>query len=190
MENTYVACLNYNDPDKRLIMEDKFKYLDLKVKFCNGVKSKDRLTSIKEGHCKMIEWFLQSSKDYLLVFEDDVVIHKDFKNKFNQMMKKNKHCDLILLGYLTNTSNLTSLKDLWGTQCYCINREYATWFLDEYNFFDDNVGMDSLITKKGKDIYVVYPPLVIEDGKSIYELQCQQNFHDECHKFCMTEDFI
>ena len=137
----------------------------------------------------MIVNFINSDKKYLLAFEDDIMIDKNFVTKFNEFVDNNPTSDLILLGYLTNTSNLDSFETIWGCQSYCINREYATWFFNEYPFLKET-GMDSLITQLGSNRVIIYPPLVIEDGLSVYDHTGQQYFHDSCHKFCMNSNFI
>jgi len=76
--------------------------------------------------------------------------------------------------------------DIWGTQMYMISRENAKKILDKYyvGYLEKIVTDSSLtpfsadwtITKDGNRA-LLYPLLVIEDGKNIYDHIGQHNLH-------------
>jgi GR25 family glycosyltransferase involved in LPS biosynthesis len=76
--------------------------------------------------------------------------------------------------------------DIWGTQMYMISRENAKKILDKYyvgylekTVKDSNLipfSADWTITKDGNRA-LLYPLIVIEDGKQNYDHNGQHNFH-------------
>ena len=167
-----IYCLNFtNNPqeknDRRIKMEKKFDHFQLPVHFYSGVSSKDnricfvendnmrRTWSICYGHLDMMNHFVNhSNKDYMILCEDDIIIHKDFTKKLPlaiEIMKK-INLDILLLGYLCYKpadmySNFPEIKteystetfkvleyieDTWGTQMFIVTKNHAKKMLSKY----------------------------------------------------------
>jgi GR25 family glycosyltransferase involved in LPS biosynthesis len=77
-------------------------------------------------------------------------------------------------------------QETWGTQMYMISRKYAKQILDKYyvGYLEKTLEIpdqtpfsaDWTITKDGRRA-LIYPLLVVEDGKSVYTHWGQQQFH-------------
>lgn len=112
-------CLNYTDEpytknERRIEMERKFTQLNIPLWFYSGVTySDERIKNIHSslqhtwsicyGHLDMINHFLtNSNKEYAIICEDDILIHKDFANYLDYILDvfKKTSFDLLLLGYL------------------------------------------------------------------------------------------
>jgi GR25 family glycosyltransferase involved in LPS biosynthesis len=52
-----------------------------------GIMLKPQEISLSFKHLEAMRLFLDGEKDYMLVFEDDVILSHDFKNKFNSYVK-------------------------------------------------------------------------------------------------------
>ena len=167
-----IYCLSFtNNPEekneRRLQMEQKFDHFQLPVQFYSGVSSVDericfvenenmrRTWSICYGHLDMMNHFVNhSNKDYLILCEDDIIIHKDFTKKLPQaidVMKKH-NLDILLLGYLcsnpvdtySNFPEITTeyssetfkilqyIEDTWGTQMFMITRNHSKRMLSKF----------------------------------------------------------
>jgi GR25 family glycosyltransferase involved in LPS biosynthesis len=172
MDTHDIYCLNFTkNPEekneRRIEMENKFNHFDLPVFFYSGVKDTDdrirfvdnkhmqRTWSICYGHLDMMNHFVNNSeKEFIILCEDDIIIHKDFtKNlpKALNVMKTHK-LDILLLGYLcsnpvhtysnfpeilTEYSNdtfqiLEYIEDTWGAQMYILTRNKAKDMLSKY----------------------------------------------------------
>lgn len=195
-------CLNYNNEIRRKSMTERFNKLNLSVKMFNGVHHKDQSISILKGHLEMLTAFLASGSDYAIIMEDDVLITKDFNERLPNIIKdfEDLKLDILLLGYLINYTPSDNMKirdcyykyddHLWGTQCYVISRQFCKWFLFDYPLdVNCGVGIDSLITKFGNRA-MVFPPVIIEDGLTLYHCENQRRFHKSCYQFCNNETFI
>jgi GR25 family glycosyltransferase involved in LPS biosynthesis len=172
MDTHDIYCLNFTkNPEekneRRIEMENKFNHFDLPVFFYSGVKDTDdrirfvdnkhmqRTWSICYGHLDMMNHFVNNSeKEFIILCEDDIIIHKDFTMnlpKALNVMKTNK-LDILLLGYLcsnpvhtysnfpeilTEYSNdtfqiLEYIEDTWGAQMYILTRNKAKDMLSKY----------------------------------------------------------
>ena len=157
------------------------------------------------GHLDMIyQFYYQTDKPYGIFCEDDIYIHKDFKKSLDTIEKdlKKLQLDMLLIGYLVinNTGNNqklinvdTELKyytyndELWGAQMYLLSRSYAKTLLDKYSndylerrLIDNNMkpfSADWTITKDTKNRALLYPLIVVENGKKTYTHYGQQMFH-------------
>lgn len=220
MDKVEFYCLNFNNPERKERMKARFETLDISCNFYCGVGKDDerfeKITinlpySCMYGHLDMIYHFYHGTdKDYGIFCEDDILIHKDFKQYLPKIIDDFQilNLDVLLLGYLvTYKINGMNLKvnsdnedfsykyynvwnDIWGTQMYMLSRENAKRLLDKYaigyleQVIQDNsltpFSADHTITKEGKSA-LLYPLLVIEDGTTNYDHYGQKNFHYECY---------
>jgi GR25 family glycosyltransferase involved in LPS biosynthesis len=157
------------------------------------------------GHINMIhDFYYNKDKLYGIFCEDDIVIHKDFKNKLIDIISnfKNLKLDVLLLGYLMifNLSNNNYIDyenittnyykypdDLWGTQMYMLSRDSAKAILDIYydglSYIEMSLNKnlpplssDWTITKYGNRA-LYFPLLVIEDDLKNHTDYGQHHLH-------------
>jgi GR25 family glycosyltransferase involved in LPS biosynthesis len=217
-------CLNYNNSERRESMLQRFKTLDISCNFYDGVGGEDKRLegiplngcafSCMYGHLDMIyQFYHNTTKPFGIFCEDDILIHKDFKQSLSKIIEEFPvlKWDVLLLGYLITHNirdsyyygfdlipNQSSSKEefpynyysypneIWGAQMYMLTRDNAKNLLDEYHVgylektLRDNTltcfSSDYTITKNGNRM-LLYPLLVIEDGKKIYDHGGQQWFH-------------
>ena len=113
MINNYdIYCLSFNNLRRMTAMENRFKQLDIKCSFYDGVDSNDPRIfnnngfgawSCMLGHIDMIKNFYENSeKEYGIFCEDDIFIHKDFNKLIPDIIEDFKlmELDVLLLGYL------------------------------------------------------------------------------------------
>jgi GR25 family glycosyltransferase involved in LPS biosynthesis len=216
-------CLSFNENNK-FIMNERFNKLGIQCKLYSGVNHKDkrlqyalnsynkRQMSITYGHLDIInDYYKNSSKNYAIICEDDVMIHKNIK----QILKKVlidfnvMDLDILLLGYMlpykinndynTNYSLKKPISEnsLYkyhnypeyhsGTQMYMITKKYAKYILEKYNnlytIFDRRHIIDKLYIKEGNRA-LIYPMIAIEDDKQ------EDKYHKLCHKLHYNEWYI
>jgi len=114
MINNYdIYCLSFKNLKRREEMEYRFKELDIKSSFYDGVDSNDPrifnnnnnsiVWSYTLGHLDMIQNFYDNSeKEFGIFCEDDIFIHKDFYKLIPNIIEDFKlmELDVLLLGYL------------------------------------------------------------------------------------------
>lgn len=114
MINNYdIYCLSFNNLRRMTEMENRFKQLDIKCSFYDGVDSNDPrifnnnknsvVWSYTLGHLDMIRNFYDNSeKEFGIFCEDDIFIHKDFNKLIPNIIEDFKlmELDVLLLGYL------------------------------------------------------------------------------------------
>jgi len=164
MEKYKIYCLSFQNMERRMSMETRFQTLDVDYFIYDGVDMDDerihpdsckRLWSCMYGHLDMIEMFYKDdSVDYGIFCEDDIYIHKDFKQYMPQIIADFKYLnlDVLLLGYMITfkiqpESDGYHLKDenhksdftyhnynydTWGAQMYMLSKEHAKTLLDKY----------------------------------------------------------
>jgi GR25 family glycosyltransferase involved in LPS biosynthesis len=170
-----IYCLNYNNEVRKNKMEKIFNELGLDCFFYGGVDFSDeriskyddiihshtkKVWSCMYGHIDMIyKFYYNTDKEIGIFCEDDIYIHKDFKNHINNIIIdfNELKIDILLLGYLLpfklepsihywgfdkkNVNNIENNmynyysypNDVWGTQMYMLNRKYAKYILDKYS---------------------------------------------------------
>ena len=87
---------------------------------------------------------------------------------------------------------------VWGTQMYMLSREHALELCEKYEDYADqtiNCGMtpfssDWIITKTAKNRALIYPLMVIEDGRSKYTDLGQDQTRTRCFDFSYTEELF
>jgi GR25 family glycosyltransferase involved in LPS biosynthesis len=211
-----IYCLNFtNNPqeknERRIVMEKRFDHFQLPVQFYSGVSSVDkricfvenknmkRTWSICYGHLDMMNHFINNSqKDYMILCEDDIIIHKDFTKKLPltiDVMKKH-NLDILLIGYLcykpadmysnfpeikTEYSNetfkvLEYIEETWGTQMFMVTRIQAEKMLSKfYHGYAEKTLTNTSLTHFSSDW------LLTKDGKRalVYPLLVIENGHSD-----------
>lgn len=119
MENTLsdceFYCLSYNNQNNLNTMKEKFKNLNIQCKYYFGVSHNDiripkyeskfnkRQLSITYGHLDIInDFYFNSNKNFAIICEDDIKLHKNFKEIITQIVSNPSihNLDLLLLSYL------------------------------------------------------------------------------------------
>jgi GR25 family glycosyltransferase involved in LPS biosynthesis len=162
-------CLNYNNLERKVSMTERFEKLGISCNLYEGVSKEDprilencylQAVSCMYGHLDMIQQFYNTNKPYGIFCEDDILIHKDFKQLLPRIIKDFDYLklDVLLLGYLVTfkiseqnhiyglkSTELTFDKEfpykyhefysnsIWGTQMYMLSRENAKKILDRYS---------------------------------------------------------
>jgi len=198
-------------------ISDGVSFDDPRIKNSKGYK---RTLSFTFGHLDLIkDFYFLSDKEYGVICEDDIFIRKDFVKQLPiiiQNFKKMK-LDVLLLGYLLNYNINFQLKEtefnkeehpfdyysfpdnFWGAQSYIISKKHANYLIKKFSYPYSELSIENkklkpfnadwCFTKEGNRA-LIYPPICIEDGKTIYEDSSQQIFHDSCHKFCYKENIF
>jgi len=228
ISNCEFYCLSFNDENKKTNMENRFKNLDIQCKFYHGIKHTDkrlkyaknnfniRQWSMTYGHLDIIhDFYYYSNNEYAVICEDDIIIHKDFRQIFEKVIMDLKILDLdiLLLGYivpyniddrdiisnyplkhkiiiLNSIFNYHNYPEyLSGSHMYVITKKFAKSLLDKYynKFagFDNNGFIVDKTIIKEGNRALLYPMLAIEN----IDLQ-EDNYHKLCHKIHYNESYI
>jgi GR25 family glycosyltransferase involved in LPS biosynthesis len=116
-----------------------------------------------------------TNNDWTVVFEDDFVIDKNFKDELNKILKiVNKDIDIIYLGNVNQfdckkgkfKDNLCYPDIPWGTQGYMVNKKSARKIYDLIKYIDEPIDNKyiSLMNDKKINGLVVVPSLVNQDS--------------------------
>lgn len=224
-------CLSLNE-QRSQIMKSRFAEQNLEVAINPGVPPTDgringrelsaelaRIWSTFYGHLDMLRWFyFTTDHDIGFFCEDDIIIHKNFRNYLPEILESfsELNLDILSLGYLCENpidtySNFPTIKSptetlphkfleypdsLWGCQMFALTREKAKELLDKYStdYADRTLSDKSLtpfssdwtLTKEGKRA-LIYPLLVIEDGKDTIGDLRHKRAHLACHYFSYNE---
>jgi GR25 family glycosyltransferase involved in LPS biosynthesis len=143
-------------------------------------------------HLKAMKYFIEESQcDECLIMEDDVMLHKDFRSKLNELIqnKPSEHQCILLAPYLIHpldtTQQVTPLlfnhyvTSIFGASCYWITKDFAKRALDRYYKplrewpdFAEHYTSEYVIHYLGS--YVAFPPLSIEES-------LDSNLQPQCH---------
>lgn len=140
------------------------------------------------SHIKIYKEFLKNSnKNYLLVFEDDVILAENFKNillySLNNIKNKNIHFDILLLGFFCNSNepvhgtvcdlnkeyydidNIRSVNYFMGTHAYIIPRTSIEYIINECKILEAPIDrqLANLIQKDYK-VYSVFEPIAFQEA--------------------------
>jgi GR25 family glycosyltransferase involved in LPS biosynthesis len=135
-----------------------------------------------------------SNKDYMILCEDDIIIHKDFTKKLPHAIDvmENHKLDILLLGYLCYNpvdqySNFPEIKtkhsnetfkileyneDSWGTQMFIVTKDHAKKMLSKYyRYYAEQTLINTSLTPFSSDW------LLTKDGKRalVYPLLVIEN---------------
>ena len=161
MEDVRVYSFSYNNPDRFVRMNERFKTLGISINWVYPVLTTDsrltdvygsRVHAVMYSHLDMIRKFLSSSASWGVFCEDDIYIRNDFTKTLRQAINGyiRMELDVLLLGYLipyspitTNINEchseleptfsfLTYGDNLWGAQMYLLDRKAAQVLVDKY----------------------------------------------------------
>jgi GR25 family glycosyltransferase involved in LPS biosynthesis len=197
-------CINLSYAEaRRKRMIDRFEFHGLEYEFIDAVKYTDDIINYliegyhditpksksecacMQSHLKAINKFLESNEKYGIICEDDILLHNNFKERFEYHFNNfPKDSGILMLGYFIEywigfkwSGNDLELQNLcfinpdhtWGAFCYLINRDYA---LDVIRMYENKrwIQMRSLrfltseiITRFSRG-HLCYPILVIEEA--------------------------
>jgi GR25 family glycosyltransferase involved in LPS biosynthesis len=228
ISNCQFYCLSFNDEEKKKSMENRFHRLDIECKFYPGIKHTDerlkyaktrfnlRQWSITYGHLDIIhDFYYNNNNKYAVICEDDILIHKNFKNIFEKVIIDLNilNLDILLLGYnipykidysniisnyavkhkinpLDSVFNYHTYPEyLSGSHMYIITKKFAKFLLDKYynKFagFDNNGFILDKTIIKEGNRALLYPMLAIENDKFQ-----KDKYHKLCHKIHYNELYI
>jgi GR25 family glycosyltransferase involved in LPS biosynthesis len=216
--------LSYNNPQRKQRLQEQFSKENLHIDIYDGVPFSDpRITCVPSGekcnrrawscmwgHLDMIRTFLDTTAEFGIFCEDDIVIRKGFAKCIPEVMCTFTRLglDILLLGYLLNykpiylkndVGNLVLMEEsisyfryddvIYGTQMYMLNRPTAKRFLDTYTkeYALRTLKDKSLIAfcadmtlTKNGNRALLYPMLAIEK----VEIDKPENVHELFHKKC------
>ena len=157
------------------------------------------------SHMKIYEMFLQTDKEYCLIFEDDAEFITPYLKReiVHNMNNLPRDWDILLLGYEVNggpngykevregnrdtklKNGLLNLKYFTGLQGYIINRKCAKKLIENLQVMDWIIdwNMNYLARDGMLNIYGVYPPLVCQPAVHMiqindidYQYRCRSTF--------------
>lgn len=159
------------------------------------------VTSCRASHLKAIKQYLEDdssiyynnqitnelNNNYAIICEDDIMLHNNFIEKYNQLIKNMpKTTNIFCLSYIMwnydgikwsgidhRIENICTMgKDTWGAQMYLISRKYAMVAIEKFDkpntklkdyLKQGQLITSELITRMSDEGYIAYPPLAIED---------------------------
>lgn len=227
MENVSFYCINYKDEIRKNKMISRFDNFNINLLFVDPVEKDDirlekipnkedlRVWSIMLQHLDSVRHFLlNSSNEYCVVCEDDILISKNMVNDFPEIIKtfNNLELDVLVLGYLVpykifdwftyfplkyrnDTYSFYEFpNDLWGSQMYMISRKQAKHLLEKYTieYAISTVGTESFspdwtLTKNGRRS-ILYPMIALEEGGSKSGVNSEEQYHYRCYETNFVED--
>lgn len=192
MASYKVYCLSFQNNERKMLMKTKLDTLGIDYTFYDGValndkrifnnlninyESNKRLWSIMYSHLDMIQMFYNNENiDYGIFCEDDIYIHKDFKELIPGIIKDFQalNLDVLLLGYLVtfkieewqckfllkNKNYQSNFKyhnfpeKIWGAHGYMLSKENAKKILEKYDessFYAIKTLLDTSLTPFSPD---------------------------------------
>lgn len=140
------------------------------------------------SHIEIYKDFLyNSNENYLLIFEDDVILADNFKNilldSLNNIVNKNIHFDILLLGFFCNSieehnkivcdlnkdyydiDNIRSVNYFMGTHGYIIPRTSIEYIINECKILEAPIDrkLSNLIQKNYK-IFSIFEPIAFQEA--------------------------
>ena len=219
-----IYVVNYKDDERRRKMSERVKIVGLDAHFVAPVSVEDpricdkpindfekRNWSIFFQHVDCMREFLENTTyDYCIVCEDDVLLSKTLKPQINQIIDiyNKSELDILLLSYLwpyhvpVNNEYFPLIKennawkvqgypdDLWGAHMYFFSRAHAKTMVEkytpEYAMAELRNGRhfctDWQFTKFGKRGILV-PMVGLEEGEVKTDHQGQIDFHRSVYNF-------
>lgn len=179
--------------------------------------NKIRISKEELGCCLSHLWCLHkviiNKYKNAIIFEDDIILHKNFTNRFNKIYDKNPNVDFLLLGAQDQSFSTINYKhiskglykpekscaNLYGAHAnyYSLNGAQAQYDIrtTSISFFDKDYGM---LFNHFPESYVCYPNLAVanitssalnhtrqitEDMESEYYNRCFLNFNFNHYNF-------
>ena len=183
----------FNAIDKSKLTQDKvknFNFLtnDFKEYLLETNTNRIGHLACTLSHIEIYKDFLHNSnKDYLLIFEDDVILAENFKNilfeSLNNAVNKNIHFDILLLGFFCNSNetghgtqcdlnkdyyeinNMRSVNYFMGTHAYIIPRTSIEYIINECNILETPIDrkLSNLIQKNYK-VFSIFEPIAFQEA--------------------------
>ena len=125
------------------------------------------------SHIGLWHSILESDKDAALIFEDDVIMHRDLAYILSDMVIPND-TDIILLGYFCNACSNTScgvrrVRKFYGLHGYIITRQGILKILNHPDLKPIGKQIDSWLSDLAKDgslnIYATNKQFVVQDPR-------------------------
>ena len=216
--SSYASCgifiVNYKDDERRQRMSQRVKSVGLDAHFVDPVSVEDprikdqpitvfekRNWSIFFQHVDCMKNFVENTTyDYCIICEDDVVISRDLKTEIPQIITlyDKTHLDILLLSYLwpydvaednyfpvldkTDGWKIQGYpNDLWGAHMYFMSRSHAKTLVERYTpeyaiTAKEPFCTDWQFTKFGNRGLIV-PMVGLEEGEVKTDHQGQIDFH-------------
>lgn len=163
---------------------------------------------------EMEDFCANSTKEYIVIFENDVflrkTLHVDLQRACEAM--KEYELDTLLIGYLINdipehswcTHLYTDRYDnryynvpdsIWGAHGFILTKAQAKFYIDKYTV--DNIlssdrteilSVDWVFTKQGRRA-IIYPPLCVEEGEIPSDNEVHKVYHRECKNFQYNDNY-
>lgn len=121
--------------------KQELEWHNIKASFYQSIFCDDPLMSYNLSYLHILEKFLETDKDTILILEDDVF----FKglDRMPQIMQEAKDYDLLFLGgnYVPYdghktaqqySQNLRKINSAWGTHAVAYKRKSAEWMVENY----------------------------------------------------------
>ena len=169
-----------------------------------------RNTAILYQHIDSLIHFLENTDNqYTIVCEDDILISSEFKERLPSIIKyfEELNLDVMLLGYLLpyeidmttclHKQYFKVLKedtdykfheypdDMWGSQMYLLNRDYAKFIVNKYyveKVHEKPLTPDWTITKDTIKRALINPMMALEEGVNVSDNQEQIDYHKQVYE--------
>jgi GR25 family glycosyltransferase involved in LPS biosynthesis len=218
MDCVFMGVISMNKT-RRERMQRRLRMIGVDCVFLEGVtpeKAAKYPEAVRSGcmlaHVQALQTFLKTSKDYAIVAEDDVYLHRDFKRFIPKLIRtiRDLSLDLLLLGYLidhqpsseagfhqildTNFGQFYTVPaTLWGTQMYLVSRTHAMRLVREFDpcCYKGPVtySADFLITKTGS-VAFLYPMMAVEEGEiRLDDTSEGGRVHARYHRACKDANY-
>jgi len=227
--STYsVYVINFKDEERRTRMTERFNRVNKQITFTDPVTIDDvrmseydisvdekRVWAIFFQHLdSIIHFYENTTDDYCIVCEDDVMISKDLDKEMPEIMEtmKQKNLDILLLSYLwqypISKDNLQFPFlcetphfqfrgypfELWGSHMYMVSRSHAKNLIDIFSSQYVREQKDKLyplspdwqMTKMGNR-GIIIPMVGVEEGNTKTDHVGQQTFHRMCFEYNYKE---
>ena len=187
MEVSRFSAYNQNSP----LVEEKFKALQSVKKkhfIKNAISSKKEMGCLL-SHYKIIEDAIKNNYNRILVFEDDVIFHKNFELEIEKISKI-QSWDMILLGAsefgwkginLNNAENAGFYKPMGstcGTFAYALNKRGMKTLFSKLSQFRMPADHHFMSFYSQSNSFVLYPNIVIAD---VTDSDIRRSFNQESH---------
>lgn len=226
LNNCKLYCLSYSNKKKCNDMIERFQKLEMECHFYFGISSNDkrirptltkynkRNLSITYSHLDIIYDFYYNSDDkFAIICEDDIIIHKQFKEIMEKAISDFTimNLDILLLGYLLPykisddpVRNNFQLKHsmpkdsmfkyycipdyISGTHMYLINKSYARFILKTYYYnYTEIMNKYFMIDKillSDSNRALIYPMVSVENNEQ------SDPYHKLCHKIHSNNSYL
>lgn len=119
------------------------------------------------GHIKCLRKFVETEKTRACIIEDDVLFHNNFTTEIDNV----PDATLVQLYSMSLVENTNTKQDIYGTQGYVIRRDYALFYLQNFDkpikyWSEKRFPTSESITMYSNGLVLNANPLIIEDNIS------------------------